>query len=318
MASSGERRGWRAPLGAAALALALALSGTAGVSPARAGAVEQETFAAPEQAVDALLAALRAHSADAVAKVLGPGSRALVRTGDKVADRRAGEKFIAAYEAQHHLAQESDGRTVLDVGTDNWPFPYPIVRQGDRWRFDASAGAQEILDRRIGANELDAIEVCRAYVDAQREYAERDRNHDGFLEYAQKFLSSPGKQDGLYWPAAAGEEDSPMGPLMARARAEGYSTEEKGGHRPYHGYYYRILTGQGTAAPGGAYNYVVKGHMIGGFALVAFPAQYGVSGVMTFIVNHDGVVYEKDLGPDTDALARKMALFNPDPSWTTP
>ena len=278
---------------------------------------EEETFTTPEQAVDALLAAARAGNTEALLKVLGPGSTKLIRSGDAIADARSRGKFVAAYQEENRIEPAGDDRVVLAVGKDDWPFPFPIVRRDDGWAFDASAGAEEILARRLGANELDAIEVCHAYVDAQREYAEKDRNHDDYVEYAQKIVSSPGKRDGLYWPAAVGEEESPIGPLMAKARAEGYSTE-KTGHQPYHGYYYRILKGQGAAAKGGAYDYVLNGHMIAGFALVAFPAQYGISGVMTFIVNHDDVVYQKDLGPRTPELARELTLFDPDSSWTTP
>jgi hypothetical protein len=184
-----------------------------------------------------------------------------------------------------------------------------------RWRFDANAGAQEILNRRIGANELNTIEVCLAYVDAQREYAKEDRNRDGYLEYAQKFMSDPGKRDGLYWPSPAGEEESPMGPLMVLAQAKGYRFVATA-PVPYYGYYYRILKGQGPNAAGGAIDYVIRGHMIGGFALVAYPASYGSSGIMTFIVNYAGDVYQKNLGADTTEIAQKMTLFDPDPTWT--
>jgi len=297
----------------------IAMAALAGIAlfSAPAAATEEKIFTTPEQAVDALLAAARAGNTEALLKVLGPGSRKLVRSGDAVADAQSRGKFLTAYQEENRIESTGDDRVVLAVGKDDWPFPFPIVRRGDGWAFDASAGAQEILARRIGANELNAIEVCHAYVDAQREYAEKDRNHDDYVEYAQKIVSSPGKRDGLYWPAAADEEESPIGPLMAKARAEGY-TAEKTGHQPYHGYYYRILKGQGAAAKGGAYDYVLNGHMIAGFALVAFPARYGVSGIMTFIVNHDDVVYQKDLGPNTAKLAREMSLFDPDSGWTAP
>ena len=277
---------------------------------------KQKTFATPEQAVDAVLGAVRAGSSDELINILGPDSRSFVSSGDEVADAQARSKFVAEYDEANELSREGDTRAVLVVGKDDWSFPFPIVKDDAGWRFDASEGATEILDRRIGANELSAIEVCHAYVDAQHEYAEEDRTHSGFLEYAQRFRSRPGKHDGLYWPAAAGEEDSPFGPLIASARAEGYGTAGvKGGSKPYHGYYYRILRGQGAAAQDGAYRYVIKGHMIAGFAMVAFPAQYKASGIMTFIVNHDGIVYQKDLGPRTAEIAATMTLFNPDPSW---
>ena len=295
-----------------AMAIALAVM----ASPAPAAAADQRTFATPEQAVEALIEAARAGKVDGLLKVLGPRSRKLLSSGDTVADEQSRSKFVEAYDEANEITGEGDKKVVLAVGKDEWPFPFPIVQNGDRWQFDSTGGAKEILDRRIGANELDTIEVCRAYVDAQREYAEQDRNHDGFIEYAQKFLSSPGKRDGLYWPTVLGEPESPIGPLMVDARAEGYNIAPTGVHRPYHGYYYQILKGQGAAAKGGTYDYVLNGHMIGGFALVAFPSKYGASGVMTFIVNHDGVVYQKDLGPHTMELAHRMRLFNPDPTWT--
>jgi hypothetical protein len=294
------------------IAVLVALIGIAVLSPA---AAKQTGFATPEQAVDGLVAAMRADSTDQLLNLLGPGSRKLISSGDAVADAQARRKFLSAYEAANQITRESDDRAILAVGKDGWTFPFPIVKHGETWAFDASAGAEEILDRRIGANELSAIEVCRAYVDAQRDYAARDPEHSGLLAYAQKFKSSPGRHDGLYWPAASGEEESPFGPLVASARAAGYGGKPAKGRAPYHGYYYRILTGQGPAAKGGAYSYIVKGHMIAGFAMVAFPAQYGASGVMTFIVNNDGVVYQKDLGPDTAERAETMKLFNPDSSW---
>lgn len=302
---------------AGALALAIAFSGiSATVSPAAADAA-QATFATPEQAVSALVGAARAGNTGALLTILGPGSDKVLSSGDKVADTQARRKFVAEYDTAHRTDSEGDDRRVLSVGKDDWSFPFPLVKRGKAWSFDAQAGAQEILQRRIGANELDAIEVCRAYVDAQRQYAEKDRNNDGVLEYARKFLSSPGKRDGLYWPTSPDEEESPIGPLMVHAQAQGYSTKSGGARSPYHGYYYRILTRQGEAAKGGAYDYIVNGRMIGGFALVAFPARYGVSGIMTFIINHDDVVYQKDLGPETAEMA-KMTSFNPDPSWKTP
>ena len=301
-----------------AIVLAMVVAGSATMNfTLAATAAEPMTFATPEQAVDALLAAVRGGRIDKLRNILGPGSRTLVSSGDEVADAQARHKFVAEYEDAHEIVRQSEIRAVLVIGKDDWSFPFPITKKGTDWRFDATAGATEIVDRRIGANELSAIEVCRAYVDAQRDYAEEDRNHSGFVEYAQKFSSSPGLHDGLYWPSATGEDQSPLGPLIASARAEGYGRGGvKGGHNPYHGYYYRILKGQGPAARHGAYDYVVKGHMIAGFALVAFPARYGASGIMTFIVNHDGGVYQKDLGPRTAEHAGRMTLFNPDPSWT--
>jgi len=299
-------------------AIGAVLLATAVVAPAPPPPGQPPSFETPEQAAQQLVEAARAGNVQEVRTILGPGSAPLLRSGDAVADAQARKRFLDAYDEEHAVNREQDNRAILVVGKDDWPFPIPIVQRGDAWRFDSSAGAKEVLSRRIGDNELSAIEACRAYVDAQREYAERDRDHDGYVEYARKFLSSPGRHDGLYWPAKAGADESPLGPLMAGARAEGYNTEPAKSRKPYHGYYYRILTAQGPAAPGGAYDYLANGHMIGGFALVAFPARYGVSGVMTFIVNQDGVVYQKDLGPRTAELAGNMTRYNPDPSWKTP
>ncbi len=286
------------------------------VSTSADGAVAKEmVFATPEQAVDSLTAAIRAGSRPELIKILGPDGEKLVSSGDAVADAQAREKFLAEFEDASKIDRQSDDRAILVLGKDEWSFPIPIVQRDGGWQFDAKAGEREILDRRIGANELYVIEVCGAYVGAQREYATKDRTGSGFLEYAQKFVSRPNSHDGLYWPAREGEDESPIGPLLASARSEGYGG---GGDEPYHGYYYRILKGQGPAAKGGAYDYVVKGHMIAGFALVAFPARYGASGIMTFIVSHDGIVFQKDLGPNTAELASKLTRFNPDHSWKTP
>lgn len=284
--------------------------------PLRAADAVQKQFDSPEHAVGALVAAVRSgRTADLIA-IFGPRGKALVESGDAVADKKGRRKFVAAYDESHSLATQSDGRITLIIGKDKWPFPIPLVKKGDAWHFDTAAGAEEILDRRIGRNELSAIEVCRAYVDAQREYSSKDRDNDGLREYAQHFASHPNQHDGLYWPTKPGEEPSPMGALVAHARDEGYEnvgTRTK--REPYHGYYYRILKRQGPHAPGGAHDYIVGKHMIGGFALVAFPAQYGASGVMTFIVNQDGVVYQKNLGPDTGKIARQMKEYDPDPGW---
>jgi hypothetical protein len=202
---------------------------------------------------------------------------------------------------------------VLVYGDDDFPFAIPIVKKGEQWHFDTDAGRSEILARRIGRNELATIQVCLAYVDAQREYGSTDRDGDGLFEYAQKFRSTPGKEDGLYWPSEPGQPESPLGELVADARSEGYAGKPQGS--PYHGYLFKLLKAQGPHAEGGAYDYVVRGNMIGGFALVAYPAQYGVSGIMTFVVNHDGVVYSKDLGPNTTKLAAAMTRYDPDSSW---
>jgi hypothetical protein len=232
-----------------------------------------------------------------------------------VADRHDREFVVQAYEEGHGLVMSGETKAVLEVGTDHWPFPIPLVKREAGWSFDTQAGKEEILNRRIGNNELAAIEVGRAYVDAQREYYLRNPTHSALFHYAQKFLSAKGQRDGLYWATKEGEELSPLGPRVAGARGEGYSRGKGGKPVAYHGYYYRILKAQGPDAPGGAYDYVVHGKMIGGFALVAYPASWANSGVMTFIVNHDGIVYQKDLGPDTAALAGAMRQFNPDGTW---
>jgi hypothetical protein len=226
-------------------------------------------------------------------------------------------RFVDHYGKGNRIQLDDAHKATLVVGTDEWPFPIPIVQQGSAWHFDTEAGAQEIINRRIGRNQLNAIEVCRSYVQAQREYAAAREGEKKPREYARKFVSSPGRHDGLYWPVRPGEKESPIGPLMASARAEGYDGRDPKHRRrePYHGYYYKILTRQGAAAPGGAHDYVANGHMTGGFGLVAFPAKYGDSGVMTFIVTQDGIVYEKDLGPDTLATAQAMTDANSDHTW---
>ncbi len=281
--------------------------------------VEQKSFATPEQAVDSFVAAVRASNRHEMLRILGPEGAKLIFSGDRVADSEGRRKFVLAYDAAHRLDLAATDRAVLVIGKDAWPFPIPVVKHGNIWRFDTRAGMQEILDRRIGRNELSVIEVCRAYVDAQREYAAMTQSGNAMREYAQRFKSSPGKQDGLYWSVNASEAESPFGPLVASATEEGYTSgHHKGRRSPYHGYYYKILKRQGRNAPGGAKDYVVKGHMTGGFGLLAFPAKWGDSGVMTFIVNQDGIVFEKNLGPDTAEIARNITKFDPDLTWKTP
>lgn len=277
--------------------------------------IQPKRFTSAEKAVDALVVALRAGDTKALTQVLGSDSRRLVSSGDAVSDRRLRERFLAAYDSTNRLVTTGT-ETVLRVGSDDFPFPIPIVKIGNQWRFDPRRGRDEIIARRIGRNELSTMQVCLAYVDAQREYYGADHDDQGVLEYAQKFASTPGKRDGLYWPTGPGEPQSPLGDFVVRAQAEGYRRAEGGGPTPYYGYLYRILTAQGADASGGAYDYVVSGHMIAGFGLVAFPVEYGVSGVMTFIVSHDGVVYQKDLGPKTRLTATAMRQFNPDKTWT--
>jgi Protein of unknown function (DUF2950) len=298
---------------AAAVLLALTFAPTPGPLTLSAAA-RQRSFATPEEAVTALFDAIKADDHKALLDILGPDGRTLVFSGDDVADRNARAKFAAEYDRAHRT-EGGGGKVVLYVGPDDFPFAIPLVPEGPVWRFDTKAGKEEIVNRRIGRNELAAIQVCLAYVDAQREYYSEDRDADGLREYAQRFTSTSGKRDGLHWEAKPDEKPSPLGPLVAAARSEGYGPKQGGAAAPYYGYYYRILTAQGSDAPGGAYSYLGHGRMIGGFALVAFPAQYGVSGVMSFLVNHDGIVYQKDLGPHTAAVARAMKGFNPDASW---
>jgi hypothetical protein len=295
-----------------AASLARAADPAPSVTSAHPGYV-QSTYASPEEAAAALAEAMRADERKQIWRVLGPGASKLVRSGDPVQDNDAREAFMAAYDKSVKFERSGDSKATLLVGSDDFPFPYPLVMKNNRWQFDAKQGDEQVLDRRIGRNELSAISVCLAYVDAQREYADLDHNGDGLLMYAQKLSSTPGTHDGLYWKTTEGEPPSPLGPLAASAHSQGYGKAGPG--EPYHGYFYKILTGQGKSAPGGAYDYVVKGKMIGGFGLVAYPARWGNSGVMTFICNHDGVVYERNLGHETQTIASKMTLFNPDTTW---
>jgi len=279
-----------------------------------ASAIAQEQFKSPDDAVNALVSAAKAEDESAILAVLGPDGRDIVSSGDAVADRATRENFIADYDKKHTLTPDGEAKTILVVGDNDWPFPIPIVSKDGTWQFDTKAGLEEIVRRRIGRNELAAIQVSLAYVQAQNEYASRDPGGLGPHTYAQRLVSSPGKKDGLYWPTAEGDEPSPFGDLVAQASAEGYKVGQT--PIPYHGYFYRVLKRQGASAPGGAFDYVVKGKMIGGFALVAYPADYGNSGIMTFMVNYDGTVLQKDLGADTAEVARKIEAFAPDQTWT--
>jgi hypothetical protein len=293
------------------LAVLIAITGYVGI--ARAAEPQQKTFKSPDAAVKALMDATRAHDVKALVALFGPGSNDLISSGDDVDDARGRDMFVKAYDEAHRLAKTGNNKRILYVGKDDWPMPVPIVKAGKRWRFQTEEGRQEILSRRVGKNEIGAIQTCLAIVDAQKEYAVLDRDTDELLEYAQKFESEKGKSDGLYWETAPGEPLSPLGPLVARATAEGYGKAEQ--LSPYHGYYFRILNAQGENAKGGAYSYMVDGSMIGGFAIVAYPALYRSSGVKSFIVNHEGIVYEKDLGPETATLAGAITVFDPDESW---
>jgi hypothetical protein len=276
------------------------------LTPARA----QQSFASPDEAVSALAGAVKSGNKQDILKVLGNNGEDIISSGDDVADTAARGKFVSAYDARHSV--KVDGKKAsLVIGADDFPFPIPLVHTKAGWEFDTDEGRREILYRRIGRNEIDAIETSLAFVDAENDYADKDRG-DGVGVYAQRIVSSPGKKDGLYWPSDS--NDSPLGQLAAEASAEGYKAG--GEPQPYHGYYYRILTRQGASAPGGTMSYIVDGKMIGGFALVAYPADYGNSGVMTFMVSHAGTVYQKDLGEDTEARAKRITSFDPDKTWT--
>ena len=272
----------------------------------------QQTFATPREAADALVAAAAQNDTAAMLRVLGPGSKDIVESGDPAEDKNSRAQFAAHAHAKLTVEVQpgNPDRAVLVVGENDWPFPAPLLRQNGRWHFDSARGRTEVLARRIGHNELAAIDVCRGYVEAQMEYAAQDRNGEGVLQYAQKIVNTTGKKDGLYWE---GEADN----LVPKAFADAAAAMFAEGKRPvpYHGYYFHILKAQGPDAEGGALDYVVKGKMIGGFAMVAYPAEYGVSGVQTFLVNHRGLVYEKDLGPATGMAARLLLRFNPDKTW---
>lgn len=273
----------------------------------------QKSFTSPEEAVKTLVKAIRAHDIKEMMAILGPGSKELISSGDEMADKVGREKFLRAYDQQNALQKQSVDRLTLCTGEDDWPMPIPIVKKGTAWVFDIQEGKQQILDRRIGRNELHIMDVLHAYVDAQHEYASRNCSGSGAVEFAQRIVSTKGKQDGLYWDAKEGEEQSPLGPLVAQAAKEGYANPDLS---PFHGYYFKILKGQGKNADGGAYSYVVKGKMILGFALLAYPAEYGNSGVMTFMVNQEGVIFQKNLGKNTRRKAEALKLFDPDKSWT--
>ena len=297
----------RALLHRLVLALTLAL-------PLAAVAAPQETFATPEAAVDALMAALKADNDAAMIAIFGEEHKSLVIQSDKAAASATRAKILAAMQTLRVLREPSPDRRLLLVGDQAWPVPIPIVRTGDRWRFATELGEDELINRRIGANEHNAIHVLREFVNAQRAYAAVDRDGDGVLQYAQKLASSPGKRDGLYWTAdaAKGEEASPFGPLIAESSAylKGHSAGDA-----YRGYHFRILTRQGPHAAGGTYNYVINGRMVAGFAMVAYPAEWDNTGVMTFIVNQNGKVFQRDFGKDSTAIGAKMSSFDPGPGW---
>jgi hypothetical protein len=274
-------------------------------------AAGERTFSSPQEAAQALIDAADKNDTEALLKLFGPEGKTIVVSGDAAEDKNGRADFARLAHQGMHIDQPYPGRAIIEVGPDNWPFPVPLVHKNGQWIFDSAAGKMEVLARRVGRNEINAIDVCRGYVEAQMDYAARDRDADGILEYAQTIVSAPGKQDGLYWE---GQSETLVPKSFAEAAAVILAARGKK-PQPYHGYFFHILKAQGPAADGGAMDYVVKGEMIGGFALVAWPAEYAVSGVHTLIVNHDGVVYEKDLGATTGVLARQMTRFNPDKGW---
>lgn len=320
--SNNLRAGWYA-IFLMLLLILFSIAARAG-STAEPADVKQQVFSSPEDATKALVDAAKTKDQAALAAVFGP-EYASLRSGDEVQENKELEQFAAALDKSAQLKKDSNARATLNIGEDNWPFPVPLVLQNGQWRFDTKAGMEELLNRRIGENELSAIGTCRAYVLAQWEYfTEGDHDNDGVAEYAQHFFSAPGQRNGLYWETAEGDKPSPMGALVAAARAEGYSagqhrsaapTQAPPQRHPFHGYYFRILKAQGPHAPGGKYNYVINGNMIGGYALIAYPDKWGSSGVMTFIVNQQGRVYQKNLGPNTGKLAPAITQYDPDPSW---
>jgi len=289
------------------------LFGVLAASGALAAAPAQKSFATPDDAASALVQAVKARDRNAMLAALGNAGEWL-SSGDANADRAAAARFVADYDQKHTIALDGDKAT-LTIGNEDFPFAFPLVKSGDKWRFDTAAGKEQLLARRIGGNELSVIKVLQAIVDAEQEYASEDRVGDGVLAYAQRILSRPGKRDGLYWPAKAGEPQSPLGVLVAQATDQGYKQGEKT-PTPYHGYYYRMLKGQGKNAGSGAFDYVVRGRGIAGYAVVAYPAKYGNSGIMSFIVNQDGKIYQADLGPETKAKAEALQRFDPGKGWT--
>jgi len=270
---------------------------------------DKKTFSTAEEASQAIYAAAKTNDQKALLEIFGTGGKQILSSGDKVEDEESRTTFVQAYEEMHRLVNEPDGTVTLYVGAKNWPAPVPLVHKGDVWYFDTEAGSREILFRRIGRNEVAAIHVCRALAAAEKEFFQHRH------EYAQKIFSDEGRQDGLYWQVATGEPESPIGPLVAKAVKEGYTKNPQGTPTPYRGYLFHILTAQGKNASGGAKSYITGGKMTGGFAFVAYPAEYRSSGVKTFVVSGNGVVFEKDLGKDTKAAAESMTLFNPDSTW---
>ena len=279
------------------------------------GTPTQKMFATPEDAVKAVIEAVKTGNQEEFKAIFGPDTEEVLTSGDPVADRQNREVIAAAMQEGWRLHDLKDNAKELVIGNEAWPFAIPIVKESAGWRFDTMAGKEEILARRIGRNELTVIQACRTYVQAQRSYASQARDGQPAGAYAQRIASSPGRQDGLYWEAKPGEPLSPLGEFIAQASAEGYAKDTGGQPQPFHGYFFRILTAQGQSAAGGAKSYLVGGRMTGGFALVAWPVQYAGTGVMTFVVNQDGILYEKDLGPDTEAAVKAMTAYDPGEGW---
>ncbi len=306
------RRIWSLASGTGLVLLALTL-------PMCALAADEQTFAAPQDAVNALVAAAQSHDTNALHSIFGRAGHDLI-SPDAVQATEEYKMFVQHLTEKVRFINHSDSNVTLEIGADGWPFPIPLVKKGGQWFFDTAAGKEEILARRVGRDEIGAMNVCNAYVAAQREYAGQDRLGDGVLAYAQFLRSTPGTHDGLFWPTnQPGEELSPLGPLVAQACVEGYHRTAKmlnDEQAPYHGYYFKILTRQGKHAAGGKYDYIINGRMIAGFALVAWPAEWGNTGVMTFIVNQQGKVYQKNLGPKTAKIARAITTYDPDDTWT--
>lgn len=290
----------------------------AAAASAQTGVPSQRLFPSPEAGAAALAEAMKANDEAALRGILGRRGVDLIGLREPAAGGERHERFLAAYAESNKVAFEGDQKAVLEVGKDAWPFPIPLVKVADGWRFDTRLGEQEVLARRIGRNELAAIQVCLAIADAEHEYASSARDKDGALKYAPRFVSTPGEHDGLYWESVGSEPLSPVGPFVAAAGVDPAARRTALQHGPYHGYFYRILTRQGKNAKGGAYSYVVHGMMVGGFAVIAYPARYGYTGVKAFMVSHDGEVFEKDLGRNTRAIAERIRAFDPDSSWKKP
>lgn len=299
-----------------ALVLLIILSPVSAETVSEGGDVAKR-FASPEDAAKNLIEAAQDGNSNKISALFGKKYAEILSSGDEVEDKNSREKFLALAKEKSSIENQSENRAILQFGQADWEFPIPVVKTGDQWAFDPELGMQEILDRRIGRNELSTIGVMKAYVEAQFDYASVDRDGDDVAEYAVKLSSEPGKFDGLYWESEPGQPESPLGPLVAEAKAAGYQVKKSVDEPsiPYHGYYFKILTSQGTNTPGGKYDYVINGNMIAGFGMVAFPAKYGSSGIMTFIINHQGKLYQKNLGPKTNEIAMALKRYDPDSSW---